>query len=224
MKTARSMAGWVCILLLPLACVGTRVQHTTVHSSAEEPKAAMAIFDCEEAGTVTVRFENRTAVLTHAGKTLRLERVPAASGAKYSNGTTTFWPQGREAVLNLPDEIEKTCTLQQPESVWEEARLRGVDFRAVGNEPGWHLEIDFGKRIRMVTDYGNRRHSFPAPAEPPDPNAAQTTIRARTGDHRLEVVITSEPCRDSMSGEKFEATVRATLDGISFSGCGRRLP
>jgi len=212
-----------CIALLSTACVGTRIQHTTVRPSEAEPASSVTAFDCENGQTVTARFENHTAVLTLADQTLRLDQVPAASGAKYSNGIATFWTQGQAAVLELPEEPQTRCAIQPEPTVWETARLRGVDFRAVGNEPGWHLELSFGRRIVMVTDYGKRRHSFPAPAEPFDADAAQSTIRARTADHRLEVVIRSDPCRDTMSGENFETTVRATLDGDTFYGCGRSL-
>lgn len=224
MKTLRYSVALFCLLLLPLACVGTKVQHTTVRPSDSETASPEFTFECGDGQTVTVRYENRTAAVTLGGRTLRLVQVPAASGAKYSDGAATFWTKGREATLDLPGEAERSCTLQAPKSVWEEARLRGVDFRAVGNEPGWYLEITFGQRILVVTDYGKRRHSFPAPADPPDPDAAQTTIRARTADHRLEVAIANRPCRDSMSGESFETTVRATLDGKTFNGCGRALP
>ena len=213
-----------CTLLLPIACVGTKVRHTTVRPAGNAPPPSVVAFDCADGQAITVRFENRNAMLMLGENTLRLDRVPAASGAKYSNGSATFWAKGREASLVLPGQAETTCTLQKEKSVWEAARLRGIDFRAVGNEPGWYLEMAFGKRILVVTDYGNQRHSFPAPAEPPDPDAAQTTIRARTSEHKLEVVINNKPCRDSMSGERFENTVRATLDGRTFNGCGRSLP
>jgi len=212
-----------CIALLPLACVNTRVQHTTVRPAEAEPAPSVTVFDCEDGQSVTVRFEHHTAVLTLAEKTLRLEQVPAASGARYSDGATTFWTQGDEAVLDLAGETEKTCTLQPQKTVWEKARMRGVDFRAVGNEPGWHMEISYGGRIVIVTDYGRHRQSFPAPAEPLDADAAQSTIHARTADHRLAVVIRNTPCRDSMSGENFESSVQVTLDGNTFDGCGRSL-
>ena len=38
--------------------------------------------------------------------------------------------------------------------VWHEAKLRGVLFRAIGQEPGWLLEITDGSEILLVTGYG----------------------------------------------------------------------
>jgi putative lipoprotein len=214
----------LCMLLLPIACVGTKVQHTTARPADNAPPPSVVAFDCADGQAITVRFENRSATLMLGENTLRLDQVPAASGARYSNGSATFWTKGREAILVLPGRAETACTLQKEKSAWEAAQLRGVDFRAVGNEPGWYLEMAFGKRILMVTDTGKQRHSFPAPAEAPESDAAQTTIRARTAEHKLEVVINNKPCRDSMSGERFETSVRATLDGRTFNGCGRNLP
>ncbi len=40
------------------------------------------------------------------------------------------------------------------DSVWHRAKLRGVAFRAIGQEPGWLLEITNGTEILLVTDYG----------------------------------------------------------------------
>ena len=47
------------------------------------------------------------------------------------------------------------------DNVWHQAKLRGVAFRAVGQEPGWLLEISNGEGIFLVTDYGSTRASMP---------------------------------------------------------------
>jgi membrane-bound inhibitor of C-type lysozyme len=43
--------------------------------------------------------------LTMEGETLEMSLVPAASGAKYSDGTTTLWTKGDEAFIEVGDEI-----------------------------------------------------------------------------------------------------------------------
>lgn len=63
---------------------------------------------------------------------------------------------------------------------WEEAKRRGVDFRAVGDEPGWWLEIERGERIEFVTDYGATRVYTPGPEPRIDPQARGTPYHART--------------------------------------------
>lgn len=104
---------------------------------------------------------------------------------------------------------------------WAEAAARGIDFRAVGNEPGWHLEIDDGKRIQLVTDYGERTLYTPAPM--PRFEGGVVRYDVRTEAHQLVVEIEPVACRDSMSGERFEARVAVTLDGTRYLGCGRYL-
>jgi uncharacterized membrane protein len=108
-------------------------------------------------------------------------------------------------------------------SVWERAKLEGVDFRAVGNEPGWHLEIRRGRSLLLVSDYGAHRYTFPAPEPLVDAAAARTRYEAREGDHRLTVVLEALSCRDTMSGEAFETRVTVILDNRTLRGCGRAL-
>ena len=108
--------------------------------------------------------------------------------------------------------------------VWEGAKLRGVDFRAVGNEPGWSLEILSGDRITFVTDYGQTRVSTPLPEPRVEPQAARITYRAQTGAHALTLVIEPGPCHDSMSGEALGSRATVVLDAREHRGCGRALP
>lgn len=104
--------------------------------------------------------------------------------------------------------------------VWHAAKLRGVAFRAIGQEPGWLLEITNGEEILVVTDYGQRREAFPY-VEPREDKVARKTIFQIDADTR--VLIEGKSCTDSMSGESFEATVTATLGGKTYKGCGRAL-
>ncbi len=46
----------------------------------------------------------------------------------------------------------------------QDARTRGVDFRAVGQEPGWVVEVKEGEQITAVLDYGATSLMMPTPA------------------------------------------------------------
>ncbi|HET8727046.1 MAG TPA: hypothetical protein VFO41_06005 [Alphaproteobacteria bacterium] len=107
-------------------------------------------------------------------------------------------------------------------SPWDRARLRGVDFRAIGQEPGWLVDIEDGERITVLTDYGQSRTIVPAPAPETD-GQARTTYFVATGTHTLTVVLEDAPCQDVMSGEAFPVTVTMELDGQAYRGCGRYL-
>jgi membrane-bound inhibitor of C-type lysozyme len=64
-----------------------------------------AVFASDPADSVTVTLPEQTAIA--------LPRVEAASGAKYSDGTTTFWEKGGEAMVEVNGEITlQSCTAE----------------------------------------------------------------------------------------------------------------
>jgi putative lipoprotein len=107
------------------------------------------------------------------------------------------------------------------DNVWQKAKLRGVSFRAVGQEPGWLLEITNGKEILLVTDYGQSRTSLPYVEPAVFPEERRTVFSIEAGETTIE--IRGETCRDSMSGEEFEVTVVVKRPDRELRGCGRAL-
>ena len=105
-------------------------------------------------------------------------------------------------------------------NVWHAAKLRGVAFRAIGQEPGWLLEIKNGEEILIVTNYGQEKKSHPW-VEPQEDKAARRTVFQV--DAETSVLIEGKPCTDTMSGEKFEVTVTVTIGKQTLKGCGRAL-
>jgi putative lipoprotein len=105
---------------------------------------------------------------------------------------------------------------------WEAARAAGVDFRAVGQEPGWMIDIYTRGIIQFVWDYGESYAAF-AVAEPTYPQEGSTRYQAHSDGRSLVVTIRRAPCEDSMSGEDFPASVEVVIDGRTLSGCGRSL-
>ncbi|MBY0563369.1 MAG: hypothetical protein K2P58_04200 [Hyphomonadaceae bacterium] len=103
---------------------------------------------------------------------------------------------------------------------WSDARAAGVDFRAVGQEPGWLLDIHQSERIVLVWDYGENGASFPL-TEPTYPQEGATHYETQAGGRTLQITIRRMPCEDAMSGEAFPAQVEAVIDGRTLSGCGR---
>jgi uncharacterized membrane protein len=101
---------------------------------------------------------------------------------------------------------------------------REHDFRALGQEPGWQLELFPGREIRFTYDYGARTAVTPAPAPETDAKSATRVYHAVTEAHDLRVVIEPTPCTDVMNGKPFAATVTVILDGRTFHGCGAPLP
>lgn len=181
------------------------------------------VFECPEGFSFVARVEPDKAWLFLPGITIDLPRVPSASGAKFAADGYTFWSKGDEAMMDTGANSYKGCRNNRASAIWEHAKLSGVDFRATGNEPGWYLEISNKEDILLVTDYGNSRYRFNAATIKSDPHSRTTIYTARSGDDRVEITITGDPCRDSMSGESFAATVSVLLNESRFRGCGRAL-
>lgn len=102
----------------------------------------------------------------------------------------------------------------------EAAKAAGVDFRAVGQEPGWVLEV--GQEIDLIYDYG-QQHFRGAAAVPTYPHEGTTVWAAREGEHQILVTIQRYPCQDAMSGENYPTKVSVMIDGRLLEGCGRTL-
>jgi heat shock protein HslJ/uncharacterized membrane protein len=100
---------------------------------------------------------------------------------------------------------------------------RDRDFRAIGQEPGWQLEIRKGAEMRLTYDYGKGMAVTPAPKLLVDSSSGRRTYHASTEGNDLSVVIVPVPCNDSMSGRAFPATVSVTLNEKTFRGCGEEM-
>ena len=105
--------------------------------------------------------------------------------------------------------------------VWHQAKLRGVAFRAIGQEPGWLLEITTGEEILLVTNYGEDRAAYPY-VEPVVFHGERRT-EYRLPEYDTIIEIRSEPCADSMSGEQFAASVTVSRADAKLAGCGQAL-
>jgi uncharacterized membrane protein len=97
----------------------------------------------------------------------------------------------------------------------------GAVYRAVGQEPGWVVEVGAGERppMRVVLDYGERR------LEVPRSQSLDTAsgFRGQAGGLMVELRIMHEACRDTMSGEHFETRAELWVNGALYRGCGRFL-
>ena len=104
---------------------------------------------------------------------------------------------------------------------WEDARRRGVNFRAVGNEPGWYLEWQEGRQLLYVGSYGSERILLPDPGV--QWQEGVRLIQAREGGQEVIVEIQTEACMDSMSGRQYPASVSLVVNGNPLKGCGMDL-
>ena len=204
-------------LLLPLLLVATNVV-------ANPQSVAQAfVYECGDGYNFTASLEDDEIWLFLPKETVNLKQVPSASGTKYSKGSTSYWTKGDEALLTIDKQTHKDCKNNRAKAIWETAKLNGADFRGVGNEPAWNVEISEQQKIVFITDYGKSRYEFPKSERIVSQSAGTANYESRNDKHPIKVLITGAPCSDSMSGELFESKVTVTFDEKTFNGCGKAL-
>lgn len=212
------------LLILLTASCNSNVDEELTESVRDYP-AQTFLYECEGLEFVA-RIEGEKAWLFLPGNTVALPHLASASGARYKDESTLFWSKGEEAMLELNGTRYSSCRNNRVRAVWEHAKLNGVDFRAVGNEPGWHLEIrnNNGRgSIDFVTDYGDSSYSFDSFKRGTEQAARRTLYSARSGEHQLEVILEGMSCSDTMVDVSYETTVTVHLDDREFRGCGKAL-
>jgi len=198
------------------------VDSTSSETGQRETEVSTMVYECGDDYTFVARVQNDTAWVFLPGQTAALLQVNTESGAKYELGDMALTIEGEKALLHQPDAPEMACVNNRRSAIWEHAKLNGADFRAVGNEPGWHMEIHHDT-IVLVADYGAATYEFETPEPIEDQAGRQTTYEVTTDSHSMTVLLEGGGCTDTMSGEEFEVTVTVTLDDRTLRGCGRPL-
>ncbi len=186
---------------------------------AAEPSTV--VYQCDGM-QVMAAFNGPAATLWLPDGTHLLTATPAASGVRYEGDGLLFWTKGQtSALLDRPGEVSVVCEPGPPPS-WRGVVEAGATFRAIGQEPGWLLDLYPDGRLHLRADYGTLQVYAPVPE--PRVEGDTMTYETRTDSNApLRVEIIDQPCRDGMSGHPFPKTVRVTLDGTSWQGCGMAL-
>lgn len=176
-------------------------------------------WQCGEIGVASHYLGHADLVeLSFSGRTLVLPIAASASGARFADDQgSEFWTRGDTGSLALPGEPVRECTRSTLASPWYEAAARGVRFRAIGNEPGWLLEIGHGERpvLHAELDYGERTVELQGLRPAGDGWTGETTDGTA-----VAVEVQRGDCSDGMSGARFEATVELRLGDAGYRGCG----
>jgi uncharacterized membrane protein len=156
-------------------------------------------------------------VLPEGAVALRRESGP---GARWAAEGVAFTIRDGEALLENAG--LRRCREDARRAPAEAAKLRGVEFRATGSEPGWVLEIS-AARIVFVTDHGETRVALPTPEPSAEPGSAATRYRAAGAGHELVVTLREGRCTDERTGALSGSRVEVDLDGRVHRGCGQSL-
>lgn len=210
-------------VLFSVACARNGEAHDTENVQGNSEQTF--VYECAGLDFVA-RIEGEMAWLFLPGDTVSLPHVTSASGVRYRDEATQFWSKGEEAMLDWDGKHYNSCRNNRMRAIWEHAKLNGVDFRAVGNEPGWVLELRDNNgigSINFTTYYGNTGYFFPSIERKTERSARRTIYHAESGEQQIKVVLEGFHCNDSMADISYETTVTVFVDDREFWGCGRAL-
>ena len=141
---------------------------------------------------------------------------------RYARNEVSLRFDGDDAVRLAVGLEDHACVRKAWTGPWAEARARGAEFRAVGQEPGWTVEVVPGGALTAVLDYGERTVALPAPAVTPLDGGARG-YQAEGDGVVVQLVIEPLVCFDAMSGHVHPETATLAIDGQRYHGCGAPL-
>lgn len=160
-------------------------------------------------------------MLTLPDRDLMLRPAVSASGARFAADGHEFWSRGDSAAHITIDGTVMNCEVTEGRSPWAEARERGVHFRAVGNEPGWVIELvaDDRQQLRLLLDYGVRELID----NDTEVDADHSVYRAAFEGEAAVLTLIEQTCADTMSGQEFPVQAVLEFEEQTLTACGRFL-
>jgi membrane-bound inhibitor of C-type lysozyme len=181
------------------------------------------VWACADGQKLVMRnlFREKAIAIDFHDGTRRLEQTVSASGTRYADAVVTFWSKGGSARLERQGAPAVQCEERRVESLREDARVRGVRYRAVGNEPGWELEIGPGTTLTWITNFGEQRYDFAAAQATVAADGA-SVFTAQQGTSAIRATLRPETCVDDGEVE-YDHAATVEFEGATFRGCGNRL-
>jgi membrane-bound inhibitor of C-type lysozyme/uncharacterized membrane protein len=210
----------------PAAAVPTAPPASVASPTTDEvPEGVLRayVWQCADGQTLVMRnlFREKAIAIDFHDGTRRLDQTASASGARYADGVVVFWTKGSTATLERQGSPPVQCDERRADSLREDARVRGVVYRALGNEPGWILEIGPADRLSWTTNFGQDRHDFEQASATTAPDGT-ITYTARNDASTIKATIKAERCVDDGEVE-FDHVVTVESGGQTLRGCGTRL-
>lgn len=198
---------------------------TPAPATDEVPAGALRahVWACADGQKLVMRnlFREKAIAIDFHDGTRRLEQTVSASGTRYADAVVVFWSKGGSARLERQGMPAVQCEERRVESLREDARVRGVRYRAVGNEPGWELEVGPGTRLAWTTDFGERRYVF-EDSQATIAADGSSVFTAQQGADSIRATLRPERCVDD--GEiEYDQVATVEFAGASHRGCGNRL-
>jgi putative lipoprotein len=191
--------------------------------------AATYVYRCEgEAAAVVVTIDGDRGHLFSRQLSQPIRRQ--ADGVTFTGADTSYLPDrspdlapAQTATITIGGESLRNCSNDPRAAVWEAAKLRGISYRALGQEPPWLLEIDRDNGFMLVTGYASNSYRFPYSDPVSDTQQRSSRFISQENGEQIVITLTAETCHDSMSGEAFSGRVEIDWRGQRLRGCGRAL-
>lgn len=192
----------------------------STHLFAEGEEKSVFAYNCSDNYHFVAEIQEETAWLFLPAKTVEAKREESASGLKYRVDDIVYWSKGAEAALEIGKKKYR-CKNDGIAATFERAKLNGVAFRAIGNEPGWILEITSDKEVWFLTNLGQDKTHFEVTESFSD--YSSTEYKMYSKNNTLHVRIENQRCQDTMVERVYESTVYINFDGVNMKGCGKAL-
>ena len=179
------------------------------------------VFNCNKELSFVANIGGGEAWLFMPQKTLNYKAQDSKKCDKFVDGDDFIGIKGQVAFVKIGEQTYH-CTNNPKEAVFESAKLRGFDFMALGNEPGWTLLIK-GNEIFYNGDYGSTYHRFKNAKLTINQEEKNSIYEANLDTHKIVLKLQAKKCSDTMADETYETTVNIEIDGKKLNGCGKSL-
>ena len=107
---------------------------TSSLANAQQPSPKdgdLLVYYCQNLALLTVRVFPKRVEVTTANRKATLTETAQPSPARFSDGSATLSDLGELVRFEEPGAVY-WCRIEPAEVPWQDARLRGIDFRAAG--------------------------------------------------------------------------------------------
>lgn len=158
---------------------------------------------------------------------LSLPLATSASGARYADHRgNEFWTKGDTGTLARAGGKQSECVRadqsSKPGSPWDRAKQRGVAFRAIGQEPGWVVEVGQGEAptLHGQLDYGERTLDV---VRMQGLSGLLGWAGTQADGTPVRLVLERKACNDTMSDHLYPVQAVLEVGGTTYRGCGKFL-
>ncbi|MHB0776200.1 MliC family protein [Halomonas sp. WWR20] len=183
---------------------------------------AFIAWRCMPAQDLIAAFPDGYLRLWSAQGHYRLDRAVVASGKRYVKDDLVFWNEGRQARVES-DNGRLACEEDaQRQTLTRRDHPRSI-FHAVGNEPGWTLDLDRDRpQMTLISDYGEQNRTLDYQLVNLN-NGQQASVILRSNDasQPITVRLQARACFDTMSGKPYPVRVTIEMGSRTLQGCGQ---